>query len=92
MLKLKVTCGVEPCYRPMLTLVDDLYMAIRAEWPKLHPEYWAMVHSRYRGISKDDALKCVREGYSSPSAAMGDGVIAPRHLRAYIVRVLIWTR
>jgi hypothetical protein len=53
--------------------------AIKKEWPRSHPHYWHQITWRYckayPDISVTDAIKAIRAGYSSPSAAMWDGII-----------------
>lgn len=58
---------------------SPLAVAIRLAWPDSHPVQYAMIARRYRelyeGLTESEAVKAVRAGYSSSSAAIGDGLI-----------------
>lgn len=52
---------------PSRSLPDDaLGRAIKATWPREHPDYWCEIYSRYAGTPIDRAINGVRQGYSSP--------------------------
>jgi hypothetical protein len=56
-----------------------LAKAVRKKFSKSHPDYVKTICWRYLdlyGTPPKEALRCVRMGYSSPSATMFDGVTA----------------
>jgi hypothetical protein len=55
---------------------EALAKVVRRELGKAHPDYIRTICWRYLDLYKmqlAEALRCVRGGYSSPSAAMFDG-------------------
>ena len=55
----------------------SLAEAILQEFPSSHPHYHEMILRRYlvREVPEREAIKAVCAGYSSPTAAMFDGLI-----------------
>lgn len=54
-----------------------LRKAIEQTFSDCHPDYPAMVVCRYEQflMREEEALRAVKAGYSSPRAAMADGII-----------------
>lgn len=55
-----------------------LALAIRQEFPNSHASYWLLIERRFTevySIPEDEAVRAIRNGYSSPSAAMNAHVI-----------------
>ena len=92
--------GVQYCTADELICRDPLSLdpadqtrlakAIRAAFPKSHPTQWALVARRFRelyeGLTEDEAVRAVVNGYSSPSAAMRARVIRKRRYVGFGVR------
>lgn len=55
----------------------DLAEAVARAFPDSHPGYQRMVINRYLrfGVPEREAIKALGLGYSSPTAAMSDGVL-----------------
>ena len=59
------------------TRPKSLAEAVALAFPDSHPDYQRMVVNRYLkfGVPEREAIKALGKGYSSPTAAMSDGLL-----------------
>ena len=60
-----------------------IFEHVRDHWPNSNPMYWRNVTRRwlcYETMPADDAIKAIRLGYTSPSAAISARVIRRRKM------------